>query len=299
MKDSKTAIKKPMLASVAKMDSISFPVLASPKLDGIRCIKVDGKALTRSLKPIPNRFVRDYIETHMPDGVDGEICLSDPTAIFRNVSSAIMSFDGEPDFVYHAFDYVQSNVLEPFTNRYNNLITITTQYTGVRMKFVPHKQVDDMESLLRIHSDYCTMGYEGTMVRSPTGPYKNGRATVKEGHLLKIKDFADEEGIIIDIKPLKKNMNEAKINELGYTARSSAQDGLQEIEALGSLDVQFEDGTTFSCGSGLFLQERLDLWKEKDCLIGRKVKIKYQPPRKPGESPRFPVFCGFRDERDI
>ena len=46
---SASAIKKPMLAGKCDCpEALSFPVLATPKLDGIRCLKIAGQALTRS-----------------------------------------------------------------------------------------------------------------------------------------------------------------------------------------------------------------------------------------------------------
>jgi hypothetical protein len=71
---------------------LPFPVLATPKLDGIRCLKLGGKALTRSFKPISNRFVREWIEANLPDGVDGELMLRDGT--FSETTSAIGRRDG-------------------------------------------------------------------------------------------------------------------------------------------------------------------------------------------------------------
>lgn len=80
-------ITKPMLASKCENPHLlPFPVLATPKLDGIRCLKIGGKALTRSLKPISNRFVREWIEDNLPDGVDGELMLRNDT--FSETTSA-------------------------------------------------------------------------------------------------------------------------------------------------------------------------------------------------------------------
>ena len=45
---------KPLLASPADLSTLRFPVLASPKLDGVRAIVKDGVVLSRSLKKIPN-----------------------------------------------------------------------------------------------------------------------------------------------------------------------------------------------------------------------------------------------------
>ena len=98
-------ITKPMLAGKCEQpEALRFPVLATPKLDGIRCLKIEGRALTRSYKPISNRFVREWIEANLPDGVDGELMLRGGT--FNATTSAIGRESGEPDFVFHVFDYV-------------------------------------------------------------------------------------------------------------------------------------------------------------------------------------------------
>ena len=54
-----TRVIKPLLATKAQYDKIRYPVLATPKLDGIRCLMVKGTAMSRSMKPIPNTFVQD------------------------------------------------------------------------------------------------------------------------------------------------------------------------------------------------------------------------------------------------
>ena len=95
-------ISKPMLASKCERpDLLPFRVLATPKLDGIRCLKPGGKALTRSFKPISNRFAREWIEADLPDGLDGELMLRGGT--FSETTSAIDARDGQPNFVFHVF----------------------------------------------------------------------------------------------------------------------------------------------------------------------------------------------------
>ena len=68
-------ITKPMLAGKCeRMNALSFPLLATPKLDGIRCLKIGGRALTRSFKPdLQPLHTREWIEANLPDGVDGEL----------------------------------------------------------------------------------------------------------------------------------------------------------------------------------------------------------------------------------
>lgn len=307
---------KPLLAeTVEDFSTLRFPVLASPKLDGIRCVKLDGKALSRKLKPIPNDFVRTWVESNLPDGIDGELLLRDHRAPFNEVSSAIMSKDGEPDFVFAAFDFlnpqggeaVERRAETPFEMRFNSLQTLRQDqpvvlWRGIeRLQVVHHTEVADPLALSCIIGQHLEMGYEGTMVRDPMGRYKFGRSTLKEGILLKIKPFVDEEATVVDVVEQMHNTNEATRDAVGNVKRSSAKAGKVGKGVLGALVCVTEDGATFEIGTGFTEEQRRVLWDwhfvEAMGCIGRQVKFKHQPPpggRKPGESPRFPVFLGWR-----
>jgi len=53
---------KPLLAhTIEGTSTIKYPCIVSPKLDGIRCIIINGVAMSRSLKPIRNEYVQKCI----------------------------------------------------------------------------------------------------------------------------------------------------------------------------------------------------------------------------------------------
>ena len=92
-------ITKPMLADKCeRLNALSFPLLATPKLDGIRCLKLNGRALTRSFKPVSNRFIREWIEANLPDGLDGELIVKGTT--FNETAGHVGRESGEPDFTF-------------------------------------------------------------------------------------------------------------------------------------------------------------------------------------------------------
>ena len=63
---------KPMLAATLKSpEALKFPVVASPKLDGVRAIIIDGVVMSRNLKPIPNVFVQKIFGHREFNGFDG------------------------------------------------------------------------------------------------------------------------------------------------------------------------------------------------------------------------------------
>ncbi len=75
-------------------DKAQFPYLATPKIDGIRFLMVDGKAVSRSFKPIRNKYIQERLQC-LPDGIDGDLTVG---TTFQISSSGIMSIKGEPDF---------------------------------------------------------------------------------------------------------------------------------------------------------------------------------------------------------
>ena len=186
-------ITKPMLASKCERpDLLPFPVLATPKLDGIRCLKVGGRALTRSFKPISNRFAREWIEANLPDGVDGELMLRGGT--FSETTSAIGRRAGEPDFVFHVFDYVAGGIEEPYAKRMRDLAALPDSPQVVKVLPVEIRNAAELAA----YEERCLAeGYEGVMVRTPDSPYKCGRSTEREAWLLKIKRFEDAEAVVL------------------------------------------------------------------------------------------------------
>lgn len=281
---------KPMLACEADLSKLKFPVLASPKLDGVRAIIRDGVVLSRSLKPIPNRHVQMMYGRPELEGLDGELILGDPThpEAYRRTVSSVMSIAGVPDVDFHVFD------------RWNR----DYPYNEVALSYVLtipvcSTLIHNMEKLEEYEVAQLDKGYEGVMLRDPQSPYKFGRSTAKEGYLLKLKRFADSEAEIIDFEELMHNHNEATVNETGYTERSTKQDGLLPAGTLGALVVRdIHSGVEFKIGTGFTAAERQKFWNMRATIRGALVKYRSFPTGSK-EKPRFPSFQGFRPRIDL
>jgi len=284
---------KPLLAAtVEDASKLTFPLIASPKLDGIRALVLNGSLVSRKLKPIPNPSVRALYE-HL-QGWDGELICGDPTdpAAFRKTTSAVMSKDGDSSGVtFHAFD----NFLHPggFGERLRSL------YPVPRVQLVPHQVVQSHEELLDLESDWLGQGYEGVMLRSCHGPYKHGRSTLREGTLMKLKRFSDDEAVIVGFEEQLKNTNELTQDALGKAKRSNHQAGMVGKGTLGALVVlgisgPFK-GVRFNVGSGMDDQIRSDIWDNQANIKGLIIKFKYFMIGSK-DSPRFPTFLGFRED---
>ena len=87
-------LSQPMLAGKCEdVNSLRFPVLASPKLDGIRCLRVGNRVLTRKFKEIPNHYTKHLLGRLLASGMDGEIMV--PGTTFNALQSRVMS-EGAP-----------------------------------------------------------------------------------------------------------------------------------------------------------------------------------------------------------
>ena len=239
------AITKPMLATKCECPAaLRFPVLATPKLDGIRCLKLGGKALTRSFKPISNRFAREWIEANLPDGLDGELMLRGGT--FNETTSAIGARDGRPDFVFHVFDYVTDSIATPYRERMKALAALPESDRIVKVLPV---EIRNAAELAAYEEECIAAGYEGVMVRTPNSPYKCGRSTEREGWLLKIKRFEDDEAVVLTSYEGMTNQNAAELDAFGRTKRSLAQAGMVGRNELGGFVVRhLKTGVEFRLG---------------------------------------------------
>lgn len=289
---------KPMLsATLEDPAKLNFPVLVSPKLDGIRCLIVDGQPMSRNMKAIQNKHVFDEL-ARLP-ALDGELIVGNPKAgdVFNRTSSGIMSRDGVPKFAYYVFDRHDTPEAS-FRQRLTDVSGMVRDFGGA-LRLVHHKEVRDVDALLRYESQMLIAGYEGIMVRDPRGVYKMGRSTLREGLLSKLKRFIDSEARVTGFVERMHNANEQTRDELGRAKRSSAQAGKVATGMLGALTVtDVTSKVEFEIGTGFTDTERCEIWANKKKYLGKLVKYKSQPVGVK-DKPRFPVFLGWRSLADL
>lgn len=294
---------KPMLAaSAANFSDCVLPAMASPKLDGVRCIVINGKALSRSLKPIPNKYVQSVLGSHNLNWLDGELVVGDCMAddVFSRTSSGVMSVYGEPQITFHIFDDASTAAL-PFYVRLKKAKARINALNTLRKycKVLDHFTIAGPDELEAYEESCVGLGYEGIMLRAAQGPYKYGRSTLKEGYLVKLKRFIDSEARILGGTSLLHNSNVPTTDNLGLRVRSSHKAGKVDTNKLGSLQVKdVKTGIEFDIGTGFTESQRELLWSARDKLVGQIVKYKSQAVG-PKDKPRFPVFIGFRNVLDM
>jgi DNA ligase-1 len=303
---------KPMLAS--KWDEAKngdmFPFWAQPKLDGIRVlIGEDGYAYTRSLKPVRNSIIQSQIRNLLDNvgdkivGLDAEIIVGDATAedCYRRTSSAVMSYDSDDAHYATLQVFDLWNHDGDYDDRYGALLGRMSVFPEW-IQIVQTSLLSDMDMLNEYEAKKLAEGHEGVILRRRDAFYKKGRGTPTKGELIKLKRFADAEGVIVDVHEEMHNANPATINELGYTEHSGHKENLIGKGTLGAFEVRHNVPNLTSefvrIGTGLTAQQRLNLWQRRDSLIGKVVKFKYFEVGVK-DAPRFPVFLGFRDVDDM
>lgn len=286
---------KPLLADNVDLAKLIYPVFASPKLDGVRATFVNTYLVSRNLKLFGNKELQTW---RNPNMIDGELIVGDPRSksVFRDTMKVVSAHEADlTDLKYYTFDLVDTN--RGFQDR---LRAMNHAIDGLE-KFVsvPHYPVHNEEGLIRLEEQLVSEGYEGLMIRKMDGKYKFGRSTVNEGILLKMKRFEQSEARIVDVVEQMHNANEATINNLGYTERSSHQANKIPVGVMGALTVRdIKTNVVFSVGTGFSFAERKEIWDNKEKYIGKLLTYEYLAVGVK-DKPRHPAFIGFRMESDL
>ena len=281
-------------------DKLQFPMIASPKIDGIRivCHPTLGP-VTRSLKPVGNVHVRTRLSHSDFMGLDGEITVGPNCGpnVFADTSGSVRCFDGAPEFTYWVFDEIRYQ--EPYQTRFTRMSSRIQdahhECLNYPIEVLEHQNVYCIEDVENYEAECLARGFEGIMLRSPLGKYKFGRSTFKEQILIKVKRFKDDEATVVGFEPLERNQNEQTRNALGLAERSSHKAGKLADSLLGNLLVDHPHFGTFSIGSGFDVALREEIWQNREAYLGKTVTFKYQPIGTQ-DSPRFPIFLRFRPE---
>lgn len=296
-----------------QLQDLQYPVMVSPKIDGIRChvenspVESLPVVLSRRNKAIPNLHIRSFLANPKFLAMDGELVVGPPNSdtCYNLSQSGIMSQGGHPDFKFLVFDYTGA-MHNGFYERYQLLNLIFKRIAPHwPVKLVHQRFVYNVDELLKYEAMMVSKGWEGIMIRSVDGIYKEGRSTLREGILIKLKRFIDGEAEILGAYEQETNLNEAVINEVGRSKRSSHSENKICNGHLGGLHVRdLSSGIAFDVGtfSGFTKVQRRLMWDgfcaDPSLLLGKTVKYKHFPIGAK-DKPRHPILKGFRDPIDF
>lgn len=280
------------LAKYLAEDGYGF---ASYKLDGVRAMEEDDILVSRTLKPIRNRWLQEAMRVYDISGLDGELIVGPPNAgdVYRKTMSQVMSYDGQPDFTFYVFDRRDLGAM-PFNQRLGRL----GESRG-RIKVLEQVVVTSLDELGQYEAQAIDLGFEGVIYCRPGSAYKEGRSTVREGGKCKLKRFVDSEMVVTDVEELMINQNEVVIDFLGYKTRGLSKAGMIPGEVMGALvGRDIHTGIEVKLGTGFSSAERAQIWRYREQEIGCIWKYKHFPVGVKDKA-RHPVALGRRDKDDL
>jgi DNA ligase 1 len=295
---------KPMLAPNEKVDlkSLTFPLIASYKFDGIRAIFMNGEMYSRSLKQLPNAQLHARFETLKKYSKEHNVILDgelwSKSVPFNNLSGIIRQLDCSlpDDLNFYCFDNIENDDYNlPFENRVIRYSLML--HFDYFQKVKQHKvmSVGEVENLFK---EALENGFEGLILRDPNGRYKHGRGTIKEGLIFKVKPFETFDAKIIGvIQATEVNPNaEKKINELGRSVTSKKKDDRILIEKASAFVVKY-NGLDLKVTIAMTDEEKELIWASRDDAIGKTIEFKGMLVGSKN-LPRHPVMIRFREDKD-
>jgi len=311
---------KPILAPNEEPDleNIKYPVLASFKLDGIRCIFYKGQILSRSLKQIQNKQLREKFEPlrkYSEDNnciLDGEIY--SPKLTFQEITSFVMTEDltesktvkknGSaltiPDHLnFYCFDCIMDeNPNRPYDMRVELYVSVCEDLHPITCLVLCSQAIlRDKKAVEDYFGEATEQGFEGLILRDPGGRYKFGRGTLKEGIIYKVKPFVTFDAQITDVVQSTEVREgaEKKINELGRSVTSKKKDDRVLIEKASAFWVLYE-GKPLKVVLAMTDEEKEQVWATRTQQIGKWIEYKGMLVGSK-DLPRHPVMLRFREDK--
>lgn len=248
-------------------------VTIQPKFNGVRCMaynRPDGSVRLMS------RGGKDYICPTIAQELGGIIpkdyCVDGELYIHGTSLQTIRHLiaDESPEMQFHVYDFTKLPVDDTeWKERLWNLRTWVHSNPREHIKLSSEASVSNMDAVKMCHDKLVAQGYEGVMLRTPTGKYKlAGKST----DLLKYKLMVDEEFRVVGVGQ-----------------------GRDEVPVYVCIQ---EEGLTFDVRPKGTKDERKRLLAEGDLRIGQLLTVQYQE-RSDENKPLFPVGISFRPESDL
>lgn len=273
------------------LDSLKFPLFGSPKLDGIRGSTCEKGVYSRNQLLFPNVHLQERFGWHKYLNYDGEFIVGEPNAkdVFSRTQSVTRSKDKPIDELsWWVFDYKDETL--PYYRRIEKLVLDSN------VLYVPQLEMRCLDDVLEYEESQVDQGFEGLILRDPMGRYKMGRSTLREGILLKLKRFVDDEAVVIGFEERMHNGNEKTLEKHGKAVRNGQLAGLVPLDTLGAIRVRWND-IEFNIGSGFDSALAKQVWNHQDEYLGKSVTFKYFP-KGMKDAPRHPVFKSFREGKE-
>jgi DNA ligase-1 len=257
--------RKPMLALKFEdhQKKLKFPAVLQPKYNGLRCL-----AYTKDGKPfLQSRGGETYVVHHIMEELanfltdaahgfvlDGELYIHGVSLQTLNSyvstpqeDSALLSYmvydvasPAEPTLPYEQRKEVLDRIFHNQAKTYGNWLLVRP---------VPSLVCYSAEEIWKAHADFESRGFEGTIVRSLSHPYRFG---YRSDGLLKVKSWQDDEFVIIGYVP-----------------------GRGKFAGFPVFRCATKDGKEFDVAPNGTAAERTALFQQADSLKGKLLTVRY------------------------
>ena len=256
--------------------SIVFPCYAQRKLDGVRCVAIQGKGLySRNGKAFSSHLtaLRAEIDS-LPAGtiLDGELYADKAHLSFQEIVGLTKKETlkaGDAEKVAHlylcVYDTIRSGTNK---DRKEFLESLFASRTFAHIKLLPTATCASDSDAKYLHSQFVEEGYEGLILRNVKGLYK---VRHRSADLQKYKEFLDEEFVIVGFKE---------------------GDGIEKGCVLWRCAIK--TGLEFDCRPRGTREDRSALFRSGAAHVGKKLTVRFQEWTTDGV-PRFPVGIAIRD----
>ena len=280
---------KPTLAASIPADydlnTVPYPVYASPKLDGVRALVQRGVLVSRNGRPIANTQAQAKFGVRALEGLDGELTAGAANAMdifnatVRVTQKRAASADG---LRFNVFDWCGSDMA--FADRIGVLREEYAGYAGIYI--VKQTLVRSAAHLLSYEAAQLALGYEGVMLRrADAGLYMQKRSTLREFNLVKLKRMEHSFAKLLAVYPLEHNKNESRTANGGRSSRKSGI-VIDATQVGSALLKDTKSGAEFTVNVPTAALRTWIGWKK---ALGTTVRYRFQPVGAMNGVPRFPV----------
>lgn len=255
------------------------PYIVQPKYDGVRCRAVHTETggyillsseenIIYSVPHLNMTFDRLGLQAEL----DGELyCHGMSFEEILSITSRTVNIHSDSERIqFHLFDIVNDQPQMCRSIMIENLRNLSNS-----IQVAPFWLCENLDDVMRTFDKIINLGYEGIIVRHQLAPYERKRSTM-----------------VMKFKPKKVDNYEI----VGYEEEISI-DGRAK-SSLGALRCKSGDGNIFNIGTGFSQEVRRSLWAEKETLIGKVAKVKYQHLTPGRNVPRFPVFVEINNKEE-
>lgn len=228
------------------------PLLMTRKWDGIRTRVKEGYVVTgKEFKFIKNRSIAESLSRIGPD-LDGELVCYDENwkmLDFNSTQSAVMSVGGYPRWKFHVFDC--PDIDDDYQGRIGWLYRTLPKLKHQQIEMCEVEWCFTYEQVQAYVDDCLERGFEGAIGRLRDSPYKEGRATLREGWAMKFKPLEDQEGICTGWTPYYRNTATPTTNAAGLQRRAKRIDTQELVPGMfGALVLWTEEWGEILVGTG-------------------------------------------------